>query len=115
MVAVAWLGEAVHDAISVPAATLTSLETIGPGALSMALVLACARRAGSRAALACLLGWAGLNFVGGAILSVLPLGILGFLPDQTGRHYVAQVVYRAAQVPLIGLTWRALRAPIDGA
>ena len=113
-IAVSWLGEVAHNAISLPLATLLGPETIAPGAVSLALGLAYARRPGSRTVLAGLIGWGSLNFAGGAILSVLPLGIFGFVPDQTVQHYLAHTLYGAAQIPLIWLSWRALRTR-DGA
>ena len=47
-----------------------------------------------------LLGWGVLNLVG-AILTVLPLGILPFDPQQTLFHYSFHAIYAIAQVPLI--------------
>lgn len=45
--------------------------------------------------------WAVAHLVGGGILSVLPLDILPFEPEQSLRHYFGHVVYIVTQVPLI--------------
>ena len=44
-----------------------------------------------------------------AIVSVLPLSILPFVPEQSITHYGAHVVYAVGQIPLIVLGYRALR------
>jgi hypothetical protein len=62
-----------------------------------------------RAAVALLLGWAVLNLVVGGVLSVLPLPVLPFAPEQTLRHYSFHALYAATQVPLIIQTCRELR------
>ncbi len=41
-----------------------------------------------------LVAWVLLNLVGGGILSVLPLAILPFVPEQSGGHYAAHVGVR---------------------
>lgn len=40
-----------------------------------------------------LLGWAWLNLLGGAVLSVLPLGFLPFNPEQSPRHYAFHALW----------------------
>jgi hypothetical protein len=50
-----------------------------------------------------------LNLVGGGILSVLPLGLFTFQPEQSLRHYAIHVTYGVAQIPLAVLAARALR------
>jgi hypothetical protein len=49
-----------------------------------------------------------LQLIGGAVVSVLPLGIFPFEPDQTLSHYAAHVVYGLLQIPLAITSWRAL-------
>jgi hypothetical protein len=51
-----------------------------------------------------------LNLVIGGIVSVLPLPILPFVPEQSLTHYGAHVVYTLGQVPLVVVAWRAIRA-----
>ena len=56
------------------------------------------------------LGWGVLNLVIGGIVTVLPLSILPFVPEQSITHYAAHVVYAAGQVPLVVVSYRALRS-----
>jgi hypothetical protein len=39
----------------------------------------------------------------GAVLTVLPLGVFPFVPEQTPEHYGAHLVYAVAHVPLLWL------------
>ena len=50
------------------------------------------------------------QLVGGAILSVLPLPILPFAPEQTVEHYVSHLVLGLAQLPLLAVSLRHLVA-----
>jgi hypothetical protein len=50
---------------------------------------------------ALLLVWALLNLLGGAVLSVLALPFLPFLPEQSLRHYSFHLLYGLTQVPLL--------------
>jgi hypothetical protein len=52
-----------------------------------------------------------LNLVIGGIVTVLSLPFLPFVPEQSVTHYGAHVVYTLGQVPLVVLSYRALRAP----
>ena len=56
-----------------------------------------------------LLVWAALHLIGGAIISVLPLGFLPFVPEQTPEHYLSHAAYGVLQLPLIGLCIQTLR------
>jgi hypothetical protein len=49
-----------------------------------------------------------LNLAGGAVISVLPLLFLPFVPEQTLSHYAVHVVYGLTQLPLIGVAERML-------
>jgi hypothetical protein len=53
-----------------------------------------------------------IQLVGGAIISVLPLPILPYAPDQSLQHYISHVGYGIAQLPLIWVTLRALAVPV---
>jgi hypothetical protein len=37
------------------------------------------------------------------VVTILPLGWLPFVPDQTVAHYAAHVIYAVCQVPLLTL------------
>ncbi len=55
-----------------------------------------------------------LQLIGGAILSVLPLPILPFVPEQSPDHYISHAVYGLAQLPLIVVALREVvaRSPL---
>ena len=42
-----------------------------------------------------------LNLVGGAVISVLPLSILPFYPEQSMDHYLSHIIYGITQIPLV--------------
>ena len=55
--------------------------------------------------------YAAVNLAG-AMLSVLPLGLLPFVPEQSLAHYTAHVIYAGSQLPLLILTiFRLQRRP----
>jgi hypothetical protein len=87
------------------------LENSGPIAFAAILGVAYALRPGSKAVAAAALAWGVLNLVIGGIVSVLPLSILPFVPEQSATHYGAHVVYALGQIPLVVLGYRAVRAP----
>jgi hypothetical protein len=60
-----------------------------------------------------LLGWAMLNLLG-RTLSVLPLPVLPFEPDQTLRHYSFHLLYAATQVPLLVVAYQLVVGPHSG-
>lgn len=59
-------------------------------------------------ALVALLVFAVLHLIGGAILSVLPLEVLPFSPEQSLTHYFSHILYGVAQLPLIYVTTKGL-------
>jgi hypothetical protein len=63
-----------------------------------------------RAASIALLSTAIFQLVGGAIISVLPLPILPFQPEQSLHHYLSHAFLGAAQLPLIVVPLRGLAA-----
>jgi hypothetical protein len=58
-----------------------------------------------------LIALAGLNLIGGAIITVLPLAFLPFEPEQSLTHYLAHVIYGVAQIPVLAILLREIRAP----
>lgn len=107
-VALAWVGLAVHNIADLPHQTVLSPETLVPTLVWLLLLALWAVPATRRAGLWALLGWAVVNLVGGA-LSVLPLPVLPFAPEQTARHYAFHGVYAATQIPLLVLAIVAAR------
>lgn len=53
-----------------------------------------------------------LNLVVGAILTVLPIPILPFSPEQSWDHYASHILYALAQLPAVYLL--ATRSPLPG-
>lgn len=106
--AISWLGLLVHNVADLPDQTLASPETLYPG-LVLVLLLALQYVGPRRLTAGVLFGWAVLNIVGGGVLSVLPLSILPFEPEQTLRHYSFHALYALTQVPLLLVAMRELR------
>jgi hypothetical protein len=99
-----WAGFFVHNVADLPGRTITSAESSLPTivwlvGLAVWVVAPSTRTAGAWM----LLVWAVINLVGGA-LSVLPLPILPFEPEQTVEHYAFHGLYAATQIPLIVMT-----------
>ena len=105
-IVLAWAGMAVHDAVELPELIPASPEFLVPTAV-YAIAGGAFLVTGTRVSALVLLAWALLNLVGGGILSVLPLSILPFVPDQSVGHYLAHAFYASTQVPLVLITWRA--------
>jgi hypothetical protein len=99
-----------HNLYELPLSPI-DLENSGPILFAAILALAYASKPDSKAVAAAALGWGVLNLVIGGIVSVLPLPILPFVPEQSVAHYGAHVVYALGQIPLVVLGYRAVRAP----
>ena len=85
------------------------VENSGPIAFAAILGIAYAVWPTSKVVAAAALGWGVLTLVIGGIVTVLPLSILPFVPEQSLTHYAAHVVYAIGQVPLVLLSYRAVR------
>ena len=106
-----WLGEYTHNLAELPSLTLISPENSLPALISLALFGVWWLMPLNRTPTFLLLAWALLHLIGGAIISVMPLGFLPFYPEQTLEHYAAHVLYGLAQLPLIMLAVQQLRTP----
>ena len=84
------------------------METVIPLAIFGLFALLAWARPANAIVHVLLLAWAVLNLVGGGILSVLPVGLFPFQPEQSLRHYTIHVIYGVAQIPLVVLAARAL-------
>ena len=107
--AVSWASMLAHNLYELPLSPVDA-ENSGPLVVAAGLGIAYAVSGGSGPVAAAALGWGVLNFVIGGIVSVLPLPILPFVPEQSLTHYGAHVVYSLGQVPLVVGAWRATRA-----
>jgi len=103
--AIAWLGMLAHNVLSLPISPL-SVENVGPLLVWAALLTRFVLSHGASAARLGLLLWASANLVLGGIVSVLPVTILPWTPEQTVSHYAAHAIYALAQVPLLSLLLR---------
>ena len=99
----------VHNLYELPLSPI-DLENSGPIAFAALLGIAYAFWPDSKGVAAAALGWGVLNLVIGGIVTVLPLPILPFAPEQSVTHYGAHVVYTLGQIPLVVLGYRAVRA-----
>jgi hypothetical protein len=111
--ALSWLGLFVHNLADLPARTLVGAETLAPTAVYLALLAGLASPA-RRGAARLLLGWAWLHLIGGAVLSILPLPVWPYQPEQSLRHYAFHALYGAAQLPLLIAGRRHLRTGTAG-
>ena len=102
LMVLSWLGMLVHNQVELPQLALLSPEYLLPTMLSAGLLLGWHLQARHRPLWSKLiLFWTGLHLLFGGILSVLPLPVLPFYPEQSLGHYLAHFFYAACQVPLI--------------
>ncbi|MEJ2707308.1 MAG: hypothetical protein P8074_06810 [Anaerolineales bacterium] len=113
LVTLSWLGEVLHNAVELPQLTLLSPENLFPALVSVALFLVWWRTPDKRAPAMLLFLWGGIHLLFGAILSVLPLPFLPFIPEQTTRHYLSHLLYGLAQLPLLVMMALSIRQRHD--
>ncbi|WP_438854532.1 hypothetical protein [Agromyces sp. M3QZ16-3] len=111
--AASWVAMVIHNQAELPI-TLLDLENTGPLAVDVALLALCWRWPASRIAWSVVLAWALLNLVVGGLVTVLPLAVLPFAPEQTVEHYLMHVVYAIGQIPLVVVAVIALRGAASG-
>jgi uncharacterized protein YndB with AHSA1/START domain len=103
-----WLGFATHNLADLPDQTLLSPETALPTLVYAVLIAGWFTRL-RQIAQWLLLGWTALHAVGGGVISVLPLPVLPFEPEQSLYHYSFHVLYTATQLPLLIVLLRDIR------
>jgi hypothetical protein len=97
----AWTGFLVHNLADLPGQTTLSPESLLPTLVTVTLLALWLMPATRAAAAWALLAWSGLHLIGGGILSVLPVGLFPFEPEQSWKHYAFHLVYTVTQVPLV--------------
>ena len=106
-IALSSLGLVTHNL-----AELTGQARLGPATLvptAVYLLLAAGWLSpGRRVAAWLLLGWGWLHAVGGGLLSVLPLPLWPYQPEQSLRHYAIHALYALLQAPLLVTVTRYL-------
>lgn len=105
---IAAAGMMAHNVFEFGPAFLLYPQTLIPLAIFGLFALLAWGRPANAVVYVLLLAWAVLNLVGGGILSVLPLGLFPFEPEQSLGHYGAHVIYAVAQLPLVVVAARAL-------
>jgi hypothetical protein len=105
--AASWASMLFHNQWELPLTPL-DVENTGPLAVDIVLLVACLWRPTSRVVWTLILAWGLLNLVVGGLLTVLPLPVLPFAPEQTVSHYAVHLVYAIGQLPLVLLAGAAL-------
>ena len=103
-------GMLTHNVLELGPAFVVDPQTLIPLAIFAALGILAARETAGRATWLALLAWSALNFVAGGILSVLPIGLFPFQPEQSLGHYGAHALYALAGLPLVVVAWTGVRA-----
>ena len=106
--AVSWASMLFHNQMELPLTPL-DIENTGPLAVDIALFVACWWWPRSRVVWTAILAWGLLNMVVGGVLTVLPLPVLPFAPEQTVGHYAVHLVYAVGQLPLVLVAASSLR------
>lgn len=105
-----WLGLWIHEFHRIPAQFGFTFEGLLFHLLpALIIFLACWRYPGHVFPIYGMWVLGILHGLGGGVLSVLPLPIWPFVPDQTLSHYVVHGVYFLAQVPLLLLAFTLMR------
>ena len=107
--AASWASMLAHNMYEPPLAPI-DVENSGPLLLDVLLLAGYWRFGQARVVQVAILGWALLNLVIGGVLSVFPLPIWPWVPEQSVSHYLAHVVYALGQLPVIGVAVAAVRA-----
>jgi hypothetical protein len=102
LVLLSWTGMFAHARIELPTISLIRPEYLIPTGIYIILLSGWILQPEHRRVWIWLFFlWAGIQFVLGAWLSVLPLSVWPFYPEQSLRHYLVHVFYGLAQVPIL--------------
>jgi hypothetical protein len=105
-----WLGAYVHTTLELQLPVWRP-ENSFPALVGLVLFLGWWKQPGRRRLWSwILLVWtAGAHLFIGAILSVLPLSLWPFDPEQSLGHYFSHVIYGVTQLPLIWVLWKEIK------
>lgn len=105
-----WLGAYIHTTIELQLPVWRPENSL-PALVGLVLFLGWWRQPHRRRLWTwLLLAWtAGAHLLLGAVLSVVPLPLWPFYPEQSAGHYVSHVIYGVAQLPLIWVLWQEIR------
>jgi hypothetical protein len=100
LVVVSLLGLVVHNVADLPGKAWLGPATVVPTAVYVLLAVGWLSPV-RRIAAWLLLGWAWLHAIGGGLLSVLPIPLWPYRPEQSLRHYTFHALYAMLQIPLL--------------
>ena len=103
-------GMLAHNVLELGPAFLVDPQTLIPLGIFAILAILAGRETAGRGAWTALFAWGLLNLVGGGVVSVLPIALLPYQPDQSLGHYGVHVLYALAEVPLVLVAWSGIRA-----
>ena len=109
-----WLGAYLHTTFELQLPVWRPENSV-PALVGLVLFLGWWRQSQRRDVWAwLLLAWTGGgHLLLGALLSVLPLPFLPFVPEQSAGHYFSHVIYGIAQLPLIWVLWAEIRKGVS--
>jgi hypothetical protein len=106
-ITLSWLGLVIHNLTELLGQARLGPAILGPTAAYL-LLAAGWLSPGRPVAAWLLLGWGWLHAIGGGLLSVLPLPLWPYQPQQSLRHYAVHALYAVLQVPLLVMVTRYL-------
>jgi hypothetical protein len=98
---VSWAGMYIHNMMEFPNITFLNPENAGPALVSIVLFIGWLLMPYRMLLLYLIFAWVMMHFLIGALLTVLPLPVWPFTPDQSLAHYMAHMIYAILQLPLI--------------
>ncbi len=105
-----WLGAYIHTTMELQL-PIWQPENSFPALVALVLFLGWWRQPQRRRLWTwLLLGWTiGAHLLMGALLSILPLPLWPFYPEQSAAHYFSHLIYGVAQAPLIWVLWKEIK------